>query len=79
MCLLAILLLVWGNLRGVRESGTLFAIPTYAFLVLFLVGYFTASALGVPDRDVAGVGALIAFGILCVLFRGSRDDVDDMP
>jgi len=36
LCLLAILLIVWGNLRGVRESGTLFALPTYAFLVLFL-------------------------------------------
>jgi amino acid transporter len=36
LCLLAILIIVWGNLRGVRESGTMFAIPTYAFLVLFL-------------------------------------------
>ena len=36
LCLVAILIIVWGNLRGVRESGTIFAIPTYAFLVLFL-------------------------------------------
>ena len=36
LCLLAILIIVWGNLRGVRESGTIFAIPTYAFLFLFL-------------------------------------------
>ena len=36
LCLLAILIIVWGNLRGVRESGTMFAIPTYAFLVLFV-------------------------------------------
>jgi len=36
LCLLAILLIVWGNMRGVRESGTMFAIPTYAFLFLFL-------------------------------------------
>jgi amino acid transporter len=29
------------NLRGVRESGSLFAVPTYAFLVsfLFMIGY----------------------------------------
>src|ERR1051325_3635642 len=29
------------NLRGVRESGALFAVPTYAFLVsfLFMIGY----------------------------------------
>lgn len=36
LCLLAILLVTWGNLRGVRESGTIFAIPTYAFIFLFL-------------------------------------------
>lgn len=36
-CLLAITLIVWGNLRGVRESGTLFAIPTYVFLAFFLL------------------------------------------
>src|SRR2546425_4392886 len=36
LCLVAILIIVWGNLRGVPESGTIFAIPTYAFLVLFI-------------------------------------------
>jgi amino acid transporter len=36
LCLLAIALITWGNLRGVRESGTLFAVPTYAFIGLFL-------------------------------------------
>ena len=36
LCLLAIALITWGNLRGVRESGTLFSIPTYAFIGLFL-------------------------------------------
>ena len=36
LCLLAIVLLAWANLRGVRESGRLFAIPTYAFVLIFL-------------------------------------------
>ena len=35
LCLLAITLITWANLRGVRESGTLFAVPTYTFIVLF--------------------------------------------
>lgn len=35
-CLLAIALITWANLRGVRESGTFFAIPTYVFIGLFL-------------------------------------------
>ena len=39
LALLAIALLTWINLRGVRESGTIFAIPTYAFVggILFIV------------------------------------------
>lgn len=36
LCLVAIALIAWANLRGVRESGTLFAIPTYGFVFLFL-------------------------------------------
>ena len=31
------LLIGWGNLRGVRESGTMFAAPTYVFIMLFLM------------------------------------------
>jgi amino acid transporter len=34
--LLAIVLIAWANLRGVRESGTLFAIPTYGFVLVML-------------------------------------------
>ena len=41
LCLTMILLIAIANLRGVRESGALFAGPTYAFLVCFLlmIGY----------------------------------------
>ena len=37
LCLFFIVLIAVANLRGVKESGTLFAIPTYAFLVSFLL------------------------------------------
>ncbi len=37
MGVLFILLIMLGNLRGVRESGTIFAIPTYIFVVGILV------------------------------------------
>ena len=36
LSLLAIVFITWANLRGVRESGTLFAIPTYSFVFIFL-------------------------------------------
>ena len=40
LALSAIALLTWINLRGVRESGTVFAFPTYAFVggVLIMIG-----------------------------------------
>jgi amino acid transporter len=37
LCLLAIAFTMWANLRGVRESGTLFAIPTYSFVFIVLL------------------------------------------
>jgi amino acid transporter len=41
ICLALILLIAVANLRGVRESGALFAGPTYSFVIsfLFMVGY----------------------------------------
>ena len=39
-----VLLIMLGNLRGIRESGTIFMIPTYAYIVVMLgiVGYGVA-------------------------------------
>ncbi|MCB0033808.1 MAG: APC family permease [Anaerolineales bacterium] len=42
LALVAIALLTWINLRGVRESGTIFAIPTY----LFVLGVLLTVLLG---------------------------------
>jgi amino acid transporter len=41
LCLILITFIAVANLRGVRESGAIFAAPTYAFVVsfLFMVGY----------------------------------------
>jgi amino acid transporter len=41
LCLMFITLIALANLRGVRESGAVFAGPTYAFLIsfLFMIGY----------------------------------------
>ncbi|MBI4589205.1 MAG: APC family permease [Candidatus Rokubacteria bacterium] len=49
LCVLAIVGVALGNLRGVRESGRLFAAPTYFFVVsvLGMVGYgLVAAAFG---------------------------------
>lgn len=41
LCLVLITFIALANLRGVRESGSIFAAPTYAFVVsfLFMIGY----------------------------------------
>lgn len=52
------------NLRGVKESGTLFAVPTYAFilsvLATLIVGTVSCLASGCPESEIAeatrGVG-----------------------
>jgi len=49
LCVVAIVVIAVGNLRGVRESGRLFAAPTYFFVVsiLGMVGYgLIAAAFG---------------------------------
>jgi len=36
LCLVAVILIMWVNLRGVRESGVVFSIPTYGFIFILL-------------------------------------------
>jgi amino acid transporter len=75
---LAIIVLV--NLRGIRESGLAFALPTYAFVasMLALVGVGLAkSLLGqtphavVPDPVASGAGAVTLFVLLRAFSSGS--------
>lgn len=60
------------NLRGVKESGSIFAIPTYAFVAglgtLILVGLWkTAGAAPAAASHAAGTDALAVFGPVLVL------------
>ncbi len=81
LCLLAIALIAWANLRGVRESGTLFSIPTYGFIFIFLtliiVGLAklaTGTLTPVPVQPIAAAGssaqALTAFLVLRAFASG---------
>ena len=49
--------LVLANLRGVRESGRAFAVPTYAFigltLLMFVIAAVRAATTGLPDAATA--------------------------
>src|SRR3954463_4551142 len=70
-----IVVIAWGNLRGVRESGRMFAVPTYAFLisifVMIGVGVYRA-APGVPapaptPADHVPIGVASSVGIFLLL------------
>jgi len=73
-------LLTVGNLRGVRESGRIFAFPTYFFLatmfVLLVVGAFRAltgsvePASAAADQAAAAAGPLSLFLILRAFSNG---------
>lgn len=62
MTLVIILLLTYGNLRGVKEAGKAFALPTYLFvgsmLVVFSIGIFREITGTLPLLDVNQVGAV---------------------
>ena len=74
-------LLTWGNLRGVRESGRMFAAPTYLFIasmfVLLGVGLFRWLGGGLhplpaedAGRTAGGIGAVGVFLVLRAFASG---------
>ena len=60
LCVLFIVLLTMMNLRGVRESGTLFAIPTYGFILSVFImlgaGFWQALNGHMPVAESASLG-----------------------
>jgi amino acid transporter len=79
-CVAAILLVMALNLRGIRESGVAFAVPTYAFIVGVLVmigwGLFRIFVLGNPLRaESAGFqmhaahGQIVGFALAFLVAR----------
>jgi amino acid transporter len=80
LCLAFIALLTLVNLRGVRESGVLFAIPTYAFVVVMFamvgtgVGRCAAGdcpTVHATDPIAAGAGAVGVFVLLQAFASGA--------
>ncbi len=79
IALTAIAFITWINLRGVRESGTVFAIPTYAFvggvLLMILIGLiryfevFGAAPIAPSAEQVAATTSLTGFAFFWLLLR----------
>jgi amino acid transporter len=82
--LLAVAAITWGNLRGVRESGAMFGLPTYLFIVAFstmiivgLVKLVIGDAPGTllhsapSSQQVVAVSGLSAFLVLRAFSSGA--------
>ena len=79
IALLAIVFITWVNLRGARESGTIFAIPTYAFVAGVLVtiglglvrytGLFGLAPLPSFEESVPATSSLVGFAYVWLLLR----------
>ncbi|HVL25659.1 MAG TPA: APC family permease [Thermomicrobiales bacterium] len=82
------------NLRGIRESGSIFAVPTYLFLVgiaiMLIIGFVRNAATGFevhePDREVvvgtSTVGIFLilrAFASGCAALTGVEAISDGVP
>jgi amino acid transporter len=84
--LASIVLLMAINLRGVRESGMAFSVPTYVFIVMMLglivtgiyrgiMGHETAPSAGPVRVDAvsvahAGIGGPVGFALVFLILRG---------
>jgi amino acid transporter len=79
LCVGAITLIAVGNLRGLRESGRLFALPSYLFigglLALLAVGFTRYASGGAPEAAARAaaepVAAVTAFLILRAFASGA--------
>lgn len=79
IALTAIAIITWVNLRGVRESGTIFALPTYAFVAGVLltigiglaryVGLFGMAPLPSFEETVPATTSLVGFAYIWLLLR----------
>ena len=92
LALLFVGIMVLGNLRGIRESGSIFAIPTYAFIVglagligLGFIRYFTGTAeippapVIPPQQDLSVFLILTAFSAGAVAMSGTEAIADGVP
>ncbi|HSF01972.1 MAG TPA: APC family permease, partial [Solirubrobacterales bacterium] len=94
LCVAGVVLITLGNLRGVRESGKLFAAPTYLFVGAYLVMIAWGSArwlLGIDGdgvaapameagaRDLSLFLALRAFASGCAALTGIEAVSDGVP
>jgi amino acid transporter len=94
LCVAAVLLLTLANLRGLRESGTIFAVPTYLFVatVYVLIGwgafrlasgglaYMPPASARAPGAEAVGAFLVLrAFAQGCTALTGTEAISNGVP
>ncbi len=92
LCVLTVMVITVANLRGVRESGRLFALPTYWFIgsmaLLILTGFFrilTGTANPLPPEELQATHAVTvllimrAFSSGCAALTGTEAVSNGIP
>jgi amino acid transporter len=79
-CVIFVLILTFANMRGLKESGSLFAIPTYSFVIMAVVmivlgifGHTTPipqSEQVIPKEAYNPAGALFGLALVGLVLRG---------
>ena len=75
LCSLSIFLLAMVNLRGVRESGAAFSLPTYAFIVMMLVLLATGAWRAWGGHELAPLGAVLKVDPVSVRQHGGMSPI----
>jgi amino acid transporter len=79
LTVICIWFIAWGNLRGVRESGRMFAVPTYFFIAMMVLLLATGllraltgglHAIPAPSDVATGAGAISTFLVLHAFASG---------
>jgi len=92
LCVASIILLTMVNLRGVRESGAVFSVPTYAFIAMMIaliglggyhawLGDLPKIALETPKTDphaMQRLGGVTGFALFYLLLRGFAEGCSAM-
>jgi amino acid transporter len=93
LCVIAVICIALANLRGVRESGQLFALPTYVFVVSILgmvaygllgaaFGWLPAAPYEPHPPGLEGIGLFLllrAFAAGCTALTGIEAVSDGVP
>ncbi len=65
LSLLSVVIIAYGNLRGLRESGSMFRVPTYFFIsmmgIMFVIGFIRMGLGDLPKASIHTHG-LLSFG-----------------